>query len=361
MSREKQAEAKSDFRERVICMDNIPEMIVRQMPSEQKRQYFIWDEILKRNAQLHPELLLPLLKEIFHKEYPKDVRIEFLSSEYSLDRMEENGALLLHSIRADLVIRIADQDIYHFECQIRPDSQMIIRMYEYDTNIALSYLVRRKSVDGKETVLEFPQSVVLYLNDSKHEYTEESMEIRMPNGTYYQYTVPIMWVQDYTLAMIKEKHLSFLIPFLPIRFRNRVASEKNMSARKDLTAFLNECMIILLDEVQSGNLSDTQRKNLIDFLNRSCRYLFADDAGILKEVAVILEPFIKLEREIAAEEATARAAEKMAKVLDQCIKNTVKFFRKEHASKDEITEKLLEIFPLEKDEATEKVDLYWNS
>ena len=42
-------------------------------------------------------------RSIFHKEYPKDVRIEFLSSEYSLDRMEENGALLLHSIRADLV------------------------------------------------------------------------------------------------------------------------------------------------------------------------------------------------------------------------------------------------------------------
>lgn len=36
MSREKQTEAKSDFRERVICMDNIPEMIVRQMHSEQK-------------------------------------------------------------------------------------------------------------------------------------------------------------------------------------------------------------------------------------------------------------------------------------------------------------------------------------
>ena len=104
-----------------------------------------------------------------------------------------------------------------------------------------------------------------------------------------------------------------------------------MSARKNLTAFLNECMIILLN-----------------------------NAGILKEVASILEPFIKLEREIAAEEATARATEKMAKVIEQCIKNTIKIFRKEHASRDEITEKLLKIFPLEKDEAAQKVDLYWN-
>lgn len=62
--------------------EGIPERVLQELSEEQQKQYFIWDELIKRLAQLYPPLLLPLIKEIFHKEYPEDASIEFLSSEY---------------------------------------------------------------------------------------------------------------------------------------------------------------------------------------------------------------------------------------------------------------------------------------
>lgn len=105
-----------------LYQGGLPEEIVRELTPEVRQQYFLWDEIMKREIELYPRLVLPMVKEIFQREYPEDGDVVLLSTEYTVSRIHEEGEKLLHAIRSDLLLRIA-QDLYHFECQIGKDGK----------------------------------------------------------------------------------------------------------------------------------------------------------------------------------------------------------------------------------------------
>lgn len=110
-----------------------------------RRQYFLWDEIMKREIELYPKLILPVVKEIFRREYPEGGKVTLLSTEYTVSRIHERGEKLLHGIRSDLLLKIG-RELYHFECQIEKDGKMVFRMLEYDVHIALTH---GKGTEGK--------------------------------------------------------------------------------------------------------------------------------------------------------------------------------------------------------------------
>ena len=108
---EKQTEEKL-LEEESMFSDQLPEEVLRELTPEIRRQYFLWDEILKREVELYPWLTLPLIEENFHKKYRQNTRIQLLSTEYTVSRIHKKGEKLLHSIRADLLLRIGT-DLYH--------------------------------------------------------------------------------------------------------------------------------------------------------------------------------------------------------------------------------------------------------
>lgn len=110
----------------------------------------------------------------------------------------------------DTSFKIIGEEIkkYHWECQSSTDNSMLVRFFEYDTQIALD--------DGevKENILTvtFPHSAVLYLRCM--EKTPDKLKIKMVTpGGCVTYDVYVMKAQHYTLKEIFEKNLLFLIPF----------------------------------------------------------------------------------------------------------------------------------------------------
>ena len=59
---------KKKTEETIIYQEQIPEQVIEELKDGQKVQYFIWDALIKRLSNLHPELLLPVVKEVFGKE-----------------------------------------------------------------------------------------------------------------------------------------------------------------------------------------------------------------------------------------------------------------------------------------------------
>ena len=149
-----------------LYQKNLPEEIVKELTPEVRRQYFLWDEIMKREIELYPWLILPVVKEIFHREYPDNRGIVLLSTEYTVSRIHEKGEKLLHAIRSDLLLRI-ERDLYHFECQIEKSGEMVFRMLEYDIHIGLTHgkEIRKSKNGSREYAVSFPKSAVLYLGD----------------------------------------------------------------------------------------------------------------------------------------------------------------------------------------------------
>ena len=90
------------------------------------------------------------------------------------------------------------QKRYHIECQSTADNSMLVRIFEYDAQIALD---SGNIVDNVLTVT-FPNSAVIFLRHSGK--TPNEMRIRMitPGGS-----------TEYLVPVVKVKRLLFFIPF----------------------------------------------------------------------------------------------------------------------------------------------------
>ena len=83
----------------------------------------IFDDVFRTIAQKMPQLLIPLINEVFHTSYSEEEHFEQLRNEH----YEKYGTVI-----TDSIIRIGGH-IYHLECQSSKDRTMVIRMFEYDT------------------------------------------------------------------------------------------------------------------------------------------------------------------------------------------------------------------------------------
>ena len=89
----------------------------------------VFDDVFRTIAQKLPQLLIPLINEVFHTNYSEDEDFEQLRNEH----YEKYGKII-----TDSIIRIGRHN-YHLECQSQKDSEMVIRMFEYDISIALEH------------------------------------------------------------------------------------------------------------------------------------------------------------------------------------------------------------------------------
>ena len=238
------------------------EEIIRNngLPEEISTETQLWDLIIKKATYSSPKLLFPLIYEIYGKKYPEDSSVVPLSTEYSVERSDTKE---ISTIKADLTFCVNESDIYHFECEITYNGLITIRMFEYDVHASLNY---RPDTKNPQLLLEFPNSAVLFLQGTKKIPDYQSCLIRFQDGSTHEYRVPTVKVQSYTLEEIKEKHLCMLIPFLPIRFRRHIPSDRKMQSAKspdkrhdlekkvqkskeELTSFLQETILILDQEI----------------------------------------------------------------------------------------------------------------
>ncbi|MDO5425739.1 MAG: hypothetical protein Q4F41_18680, partial [Eubacteriales bacterium] len=284
-------------------LDRLPNDLQEKMTPKVRNQFFLWDEILKRDITLYPRHILPLIQEIFHRTYPADIKIEAVSTEYSVSRISLQNGKRLSAIHSDLLLKVGEKDYYHFECQIEEDETMAIRMLEYDLHAGLAHGAGQPASANAPFHLSLPNSAVLYLSHSKRTPDFLACKLHFQDGSSHLFRVPVLKVQAYTTEMVAERGLYLLIPFLPIRVR-KYLKRKNGSAiaKNKLTILIQKCMIVLEDGMASGRLTGNERSDLTEFLFAACSSIFAGEPDFLEEVHDMMEPAIKLRREIYAEQ-----------------------------------------------------------
>ena len=154
------------------------------------------------------ELIIPVVNEAFDENYTGKEQIIFGINEHFLNQDGGNEEKRITDSSFSIVRLDGARRKYHMECQALPDDSMLVRMFEYDTQIALD----DGSVSDNVLTVTFPKSAVLFLRHSGE--TPDAMRIRMvtPGGTT-EYTVPVVKVQQYSLEDIFTKNLLFFIPF----------------------------------------------------------------------------------------------------------------------------------------------------
>lgn len=266
-----------------------------------------------------PEQLFPLFKEVYGKEYAKGTPIRLLSTEYStfIDNTEQPPGSEL----ADIALLVNDTDFYHIECQMKNESEMVIRMISYDLHFAIQHSTKKDSNTG-EILIHFPRSIVIYPDANSSIPDSLRCRIIFQDNSEHIYEIPTIKIQSYSLQEIKEKHLMLFIPYVLLRLRPKLKNKHSLTI-SELTEFVEEVILILEEELENGTLTITQFNDYLKLFRYAANNVFKHYHELKKEVLAMTEPLIILpsmvERNLRAEIAAkdAEIADKDAEIADK--------------------------------------------
>jgi hypothetical protein len=223
----------------------------------------------------------------------------------------------MSKILSDIVLLVGDQNLYHFECEVNLDNEMIIRMIEYDFHTALTHNLSLD--DNQNFQLKFPQSVIMYPGTSPMPDSQKCT-ITFPDGFAYTYTVPIVKIQQYSLEDIEAKNLLVFIPFTLLRFAPQVTNHHDSLSEKELTDFVQQIIVMLSNEVNQGRLTVTQFKDYTKLLQFSAERVFRQTPNHQQEVYGMIKSTLVLpsdEMEMALAEKDSALAKQAAALAEK--------------------------------------------
>ena len=155
------------------------------------------------------ELIIPVVNEVFGEHYTGKEKIIFGVNEHFLSQDVDNVKKIITDSSFVIIGSDGMQKRYHIECQSTADDSMLVRIFEYDAQIALD---SGNIDDDSVLTVTFPNSAVIFLRHTGK--TPNEMRIRMITlGGSTEYLVPVVKVQKYNLEEIFSKRLLFFIPF----------------------------------------------------------------------------------------------------------------------------------------------------
>ena len=257
-----------------------------------------FDDVFRTIVEKMPQLVIALINEVFKTKYQNDVEFMQLRNEH----MEEEGKIVTDSIF------VIGSKTYHIECQSFDDDTMALRMIEYDFAIALDNPIK----DGRTFEINFPESCVLYLRNTKNTPDVLEVKVNLPGEKSFVYECKTIKLANYTSSDIFEKHLLLLLPYYIMNYESQKKAIEEDADK--LNALLDEYRNIaklmqeeLLEEDKSVLYTD-----LSNLIIRIANHVFSDNEKVKKGVADIMGgKVLQLESERIREEKSVDIAKKM--------------------------------------------------
>ena len=242
-----------------------------------------YDDVFRTLLNDCSSLILFILNEIFGEHYTGDETIEFSPNEHFLNQQDGDEDKRI----TDSCFRVLANGVwktYHAECQATPDSSMLIRIFEYDTQIALD----SAEIENNVLIVRFPHSAVLFLRDTAN--TPDKMTIRMTaGGKELSYDIPVMKVQRYDVDEIFEKRLYFLIPFYIFTHEKRFAEYETDEGKLQSLCDEFESIKRRLDAVQrEGAINEFIKRAIIDMTKKVIENIAARHKKVREGVKTVM-------------------------------------------------------------------------
>ncbi len=241
-----------------------------------------YDDVFRTLLNDCSSLIIPIINEVFHEHYSGQEKIIFSPNEHFLNQQGGNEDERI----TDTSFKIEGKETkkYHLECQSSTDNSMLVRFFEYDTQIALD------EGEIKENVLTvtLPHSAVLFLRH--HTSTPDTLKIRMvtPGGTV-EYDIHVVKSQQYTLEDIFEKNLLLLIPFYIFSHETRFEEyEKDKTKLRILQEEYEQIKNKLEELLNQGTISEYTRCTIIDMSNKVLEHIAIKYNSVREGVKAIM-------------------------------------------------------------------------
>ncbi len=209
------------------------------------------------------ELIIPVVNEAFGETYTGKEKIILGINEHFLAQDGSSEEKRITDSSFVIVCSDGAKKRYHLECESNMDGSILLRMFEYDAQIALD---EGEMTDCTLTV-SFPHSAVLALRHTQSSPDTMNIRVVTPGGET-GYTVPIVKVQQYSLADIFDKKLIFFLPFYIFSHEKELpdcaADETKLETLKEEYRLIRT----RLDELQqAGEISEFTKSAICAMVN----------------------------------------------------------------------------------------------
>ena len=222
-----------------------------------------YDDVFRTLLTDCTALIIPVVNELFHTSYTGKETIHLLQNEHFIKLPDGSEQERITDSSFEILGR--ERKRYHVECQSTEDGSMIVRMFEYDTQLALE----NREVTAGALVVHFPDSAIVALRHTKN--TPEVMTV--------------LKVRQYTVEEIFEKKLYFLIPFHIFVYEKSFKeleenSEKLAKLEEEYTAIVNR----LEEDRKNGDLNEYEKVTILEMSDTVIKHLAAKYEKVRKGV-----------------------------------------------------------------------------
>ncbi len=279
-----------------------------------------YDDVFRTLLNDCRQLVIQLVNEVFGEDYTGEEEVIFSPNEHFLN--QQDGGEDKRITDTSFSILGAKVGKYLLECQTNPDSSMLVRIFEYSTQVALD----ESKISGDTLEVTIPNCAILFLRNTRN--TPGQMHIRFQfREEYFTYDIPVIKMQQYTLDDLLRKNLLFLLPFYIFTY-DRKLEEYNADEEK-LSELQAEYRLIVkhLNDLEcSKQLSTYYKKTIVEMTQKVVDNLAAGYANIRKEVKTImggkiLEYEAKTILRQGEQKGTLQERQKNEKELAQMVKN----------------------------------------
>jgi hypothetical protein len=160
------------------------------------------------------------------------------------------------------------------ECQVRNDNNMCIRIFEYDSQLAL----RNSQLTNDTMIVRFPNTAVLYLDSTESTPDVIKIHIQTSVGEVI-HEIPTIKIKNYSIETLFEKDLLFLLPFYIFNYsKYRVAQmEKGetLKQKEALETLLSDFRYIVQEVEKLYNTGKMEQYVKISLITLSKKVLEA--------------------------------------------------------------------------------------
>lgn len=217
-----------------------------------------YDDVFRTLLNDCSELMIPVINEIFGAHYTGDEEIIFAPNEHFLN--QQDGEEEKRITDSSFIIIGKETRRFLCECQSIADSSMLVRIFEYATQIALD----QGEIIQNTLKVEIPHSALLFLRSSASTPDKMEIELKTPGGIVC-FDVPVMKSQRYTIDEIFDKKLLFLIPFYIFSHESRFEEYDKDEDKLEMLKLEYMEIVNRLDAcLQKGVISVYMKKTILE-------------------------------------------------------------------------------------------------
>ncbi len=221
-----------------------------------------YDDVFRTLLNDCSRLIIPIINEVFDECFNGDEKVVFSPEIHFVN--QQDGEEVKRITDSSFTIVGKEKKKFLYECQSTADSSMLVRIFEYATQIALD----QGEIIENTLKVEIPRSAILFLRSTGSTPDKMRIEITTPGGAV-SFDIPVMKAQRYGIEEIFEKNLLFLIPFYIFSHESRFEEYNSDKDKLEILKAEYADIMARLDQLLgNGSISAYTRKIIMEMSDK---------------------------------------------------------------------------------------------